>query len=155
MPVEVAGDELPLAVEPAVRTLLVRAARRRLAEPRRDARRPTSRRRCSPGPLGHLDAAGVRRLGRALRKADAADGETPRPSRILIAEALGDPVHLATLDVQGPPARAAEAAARLSELLRKAADQIGAGEPAEQVLWTRVGRHQVAHPAAGRGRGRR
>ncbi len=63
-------------------------------------------------------------------------GEAPRASRLLIAEALGDPALLPTLDVQGPPARAAEAAARLSELLRKAADQISAGESAEQVLWT-------------------
>ncbi len=56
---------------------------------------------------------------------------------MLIAEAIGDPVLPGDAGlVQGPPARAVEAAARLSELLRKAADQITAGEPAEQVLWT-------------------
>lgn len=43
---------------------------------------------------------------------------------------------LSTLEVVGPPARAAEAAAKLSELLRKAANQITTGAPAEQVLWT-------------------
>ncbi len=135
VPVEVAGDELPLAVEPAVRTLLS-ALHAADSLSRGETLTPDVAQALLTGPLGHLDAAGVRRLGRTLRKADAAAGETPRASRILIAEALGDPAHLATLDVQGPPARAAEAATRLSELLRKAADQISAGEPAEQVLWT-------------------
>ncbi len=135
VPVEVAGDELPLAVEPAVRTLLS-ALHAADSMSRGEQLTPDVALSLLTGPLGHLDAAGVRRLGRALRQNDAAQGETPRASRLLIAEALGDPVLLSTLEVVGPPARAAEAAAKLSELLRKAADQITAGAPAEQVLWT-------------------
>ncbi|MEJ7635769.1 ATP-dependent DNA helicase [Aeromicrobium sp.] len=135
VPVEMAGDELPLAVEPAVRALLS-ALHAADSLSRGEQLTPDVAHSLLTGPLGHLDAAGVRRLGRTLRRADAADGETPRASRILIAEALGDPVRLVTLEVQGPPARAAEAAAKLSDLLRMAADQITAGEPAEQVLWT-------------------
>ncbi|KQV73894.1 hypothetical protein ASC61_02110 [Aeromicrobium sp. Root344] len=135
VPVEVAGDELPLAVEPAVRTLLS-ALHAADSLSRGETLSPDVAHALLTGPLGHLDAAGVRRLGRTLRKADAVDGQSPRASRILIAEALGDPAHLATLEVQGPPARAVEAATRLSELLLTAADQIKDGDPAEQVLWT-------------------
>ncbi|MEO6606574.1 MAG: ATP-dependent DNA helicase [Aeromicrobium sp.] len=135
VPVEVAGDELPLAVEPAVRTLLS-ALHAADSMSRGEALTPDVAHALLTGPLGHLDAAGVRRLGRLLRHNDAADGETPRASRLLIAESLGDPVLLATLEVSGPPARAAEAAAKLSDLLRTAADQISSGAPAEQVLWT-------------------
>ncbi len=135
VPVEVAGDELPLAVEPAVRTLLS-ALHAADSMSRGEPLTPDVAHALLTGPLGHLDAAGVRRLGRVLRRLDAADGETPRASRILIAEALGDPTFLSTTKVQGPPGWAVEAAAKLASLLRKAADEIIAGEPAEQVLWT-------------------
>lgn len=132
VPVEVAGDELPLAAEPAVRTLLA-ALHLVDALSRGEGVTADQAEAVLTGPLGALDAAGLRRLGRALRKAE--DGH-PRASKVLIAEALAEPVHLATLDAGGPTRWAADTAADLATLLAKAARQIRAGQPAEQVLWT-------------------
>ncbi len=130
VPVEVAGDEVPLALEPSVRTLL---AALHAADDLRSGRAidPGAAAALLTGPLGGLDAASLRRLGRVLRQAEP----EPRPSRLLVAEALADPPVLAA-----PPgtreAEAVAAARQLAELLRRAADQIAADEPAEQVLWT-------------------
>jgi superfamily I DNA/RNA helicase/RecB family exonuclease len=135
VPVEVAGDELPIALEPSVRTLLA-ALHAADAMSRGESLGPDVAAALLTGPLGNLDAAAVRRLGRALRRHEAADGARMRPSRVLIAEALADPVHLATLEAAGPTARAIEGAGKLAALLERASRQIGAGEPAEQVLWT-------------------
>jgi superfamily I DNA/RNA helicase len=136
VPVEVAGDEIPLAVEPAVRTLLsaVHAADEMQAGETLD---PASAAALLTGPLGGLDAASLRRLGRVLRRDAASDGSNPRPSRVLVAEALSDPAHLKSLARPGSPeGDAVAAAARLARLLKVAAEQIGARESAEQVLWT-------------------
>lgn len=137
VPVRVAGDEVPLAVEPAVRSLLA-ALHAADALSRGTQLGPDVAEALLTGPLGHLDAAGWRRLGRALRRADAAEQPSgqPRAARLLIAEALADPVFLDTLPSTGPTAWAVTAAAKLARLLRKAADQIASGEAAEQVLWT-------------------
>jgi superfamily I DNA/RNA helicase len=135
VPVEVAGDELPVALEPSVRTLLA-ALHAADAMSRGERPGPDVAAALLSGPLGNLDAAALRRLGRALRRQDAADGTRPRPSRVLIAEALADPVYLATLEEAGPTAWAIEAAGKLSTLLDRASRQIAAGESAEQVLWT-------------------
>jgi superfamily I DNA/RNA helicase/RecB family exonuclease len=135
VPVEVAGDEVPVALEPSVRTLLagLHAAD---AMSRGEQLSPDVAAALLSGPLGNLDAAALRRLGRALRRHDAADGARPRPSRVLIAEALADPVYLATLEAAGRTAWAIEAAGKLASLLRQASGQIAVGESAEQVLWT-------------------
>ena len=135
VPVEVAGDELPVALEPSVRTLLA-ALHAADAMSRGERLSPDVAAALLSGPLGNLDAAAIRRLGRALRRHDSADGARPRPSRVLIAEALGDPVYLATLDAAGPTAWAIDAAGKLATLLDRASRQIAAGESAEQVLWT-------------------
>lgn len=132
VPVEVAGDELPLAAEPAVRTLLA-ALHIVDALSRGEGVTADQAEAVLTGPLGNLDAAGLRRLGRALRKAEPG---YPRASKVLIAEALAEPVHLATLDAGGPTRWAADTAAKLATLLAKAARQIRDGQPAEQVLWT-------------------
>ncbi|HSI26566.1 MAG TPA: ATP-dependent DNA helicase [Aeromicrobium sp.] len=135
VPVEVAGDELPVALEPSVRTLLA-ALHAADALSRGEQVGPDVATALLTGPLGNLDAAAVRRLGRVLRRHDAEHHERPRPSRVLIAEAVADPVFLETLDVTGPTAWAVESAAKLAKLLQRASHQIAAGEPAEQVLWT-------------------
>jgi superfamily I DNA/RNA helicase len=137
VPVNVAGDEVPLAVESAVRTLLA-ALHAADDLSRGETLGPDVAEALLTGPLGHLDAGGLRRLGRVLRKADVADspGAQPRASRLLIAEALGDPVFLETQQADGPNGWAVAAAGRLARLLQKAATQIRDGEPAEQVLWT-------------------
>ena len=135
VPVEVAGDELPVALEPAVRTLL---AALHTADGMSRGERPTPDVASAllSGPLGNLDAAALRRLGRVLRRHDASERERPRPSGVLIAEAVADPMYLATLEASGPTAWAIEAAGKLASLLQRASAQIAAGEPAEQVLWT-------------------
>ena len=135
VPVEVAGDELPVALEPAVRSLLA-ALHAADAMSRGEPLAADIASALLTGPLGNLDAAGVRRLGRALRRHDGLSGARPRPSRVLVAEALGDPTFLATLDAAGPTAWAIESATKLATLLQRASRQIAAGESAEQVLWT-------------------
>ncbi len=131
VPVEVAGDEVPLALEPSVRALL---AALHAADDLHAGRPldPDAANALLTGPLGGLDAALMRLLGRALR---AAEGGT-RPSRQLVAEALSDPRDLPPAAPGTPTGQAVEACRRLGGLLRTAADQIAAGESAEQVLWT-------------------
>ena len=135
VPVQVAGDELPVALEPSVRTLLA-ALHAADALSRGEPWGPDVAAALLTGPLGNLDAAGVRRLGRVLRRHDADHQERPRPSRVLIAEGLADPLFLESLDVAGPSAWAVESAAKLARLLQRASRQIASGESAEQVLWT-------------------
>lgn len=131
VPVEVAGDEVPLALEPSVRTLL---AALHAADDLRSGQAvdPAAAAALLTGPLGGLDAASLRRLGRVMRHAEP---DHPRPSRLLVAEALADPSGLVA-PAATPEGEAVSAARRLAALLRRAADQIDAGDPAEQVLWT-------------------
>lgn len=133
VPVEVAGDEVPLALEPSIRSLL---AALHAADDLQAGRplAPDTAASLLTGPMGGLDAGSLRRLGRALRRQE---DEHPRPSRLLIAEALADATFLTGLGRRGnPEGDAVSSAARLAKLLRKAADDIAAGLPAEQVLWT-------------------
>ena len=133
VPVEVAGDEVPLALEPSVRTLL---SALHAADDLRSGRAidPGAAAALLTGPLGGLDAASLRRLGRVLRQVEP---DRPRPSRLLVAEALADPSILDTSARPGTPdGDAVESARTLARLLRQAADAIVAGEAAEQVLWT-------------------
>lgn len=82
-------------------------------------------------PLGGMDAADLRRLGRALRDEERAAGRTPpRPSDVLLAEALAEPERLVTHD----PAHA-RGAQRLGLLLRKARELLAGGGTAEEALW--------------------
>ena len=69
VPVEVAGDEIPLAADPAVRPLLLS-----LQIAARDGRvTPDEAQGLLTSPLGGLDSMAVRRLGRSLREAERAD----------------------------------------------------------------------------------
>jgi len=82
-------------------------------------------------PLGGMDAADLRRLGRALREEERAAGESvPRPSDVLLAEALAEPERLVAHD----PAYA-RGAQRLGLLLRKARELLAGGGTAEEALW--------------------
>ncbi len=82
-------------------------------------------------PLGGLDAADLRRLGRALREEERVAGRAvPRPSDVLIAEAVAEPERLVAYDL--PYARQAR---RLGLLLRAARDRLAAGGTAEEALW--------------------
>ncbi|GAA3359900.1 hypothetical protein GCM10017744_040410 [Streptomyces antimycoticus] len=136
VPVEVDGDDIPLRHEPAVAPLLtaLRAAA--------TAALPDSGGLSAvlgvetaltllTSPLGGMDAADLRRLGRALREEERSAGRAvPRPSDVLLAEALAEPERLAVHD----PAYA-RGAQRLGLLLRTAREALARGGTAEQALW--------------------
>ncbi|MFJ1568302.1 UvrD-helicase domain-containing protein [Streptomyces erythrochromogenes] len=82
-------------------------------------------------PLGGMDAAALRRLGRALRDEERAAGvKVPAPSDVLLARALAEPERLTAHD----PAYA-RGAQRLGLLLRKARELLQGGGTAEEALW--------------------
>ncbi|MEV6107696.1 UvrD-helicase domain-containing protein [Streptomyces sp. NPDC051940] len=82
-------------------------------------------------PLGGLDSADLRRLGRALREEERAGGRAvPRPSDVLVAEALADPRRLVAHDTAY-----ARGAQRLALLLRDAREALARGATAEEALW--------------------
>ncbi|WP_421110568.1 ATP-dependent helicase [Streptomyces sp. NEAU-S77] len=136
VPIEVDGDDIPLRHEPAVAPLLtaLRAAA--------TAALPDSGGLSAAldvetaltlltSPLGGMDAADLRKLGRALREEERSAGHAvPRPSDVLLAEALAAPERLAVHD----PAYA-RGAQRLGLLLRTALDALAGGGTAEQALW--------------------
>jgi len=98
VPVQVAGDELPLAAEPGTRPLLMLldcALRPGALDEDKAAELLT-------GPLGGTDALGLRRLRRALRIAAQAAGDLP--SEQPLAAALADPRELTMIG--GPDAEA-------------------------------------------------
>ncbi len=130
VPVEVAGDELPLVQEPAVLPLL--HALETVVHLEIDTETASS---LLMSPLGGLDAAEVRRLARDLRaeeKSTAAEEDRPpRSSSELLRDALLTPGVLVGL--RGRPAAKAS---RLGLLLARAHKQLVAGATAEEVLWT-------------------
>ncbi|MFJ3334053.1 ATP-dependent helicase [Streptomyces sp. NPDC086766] len=82
-------------------------------------------------PLAGMDAADLRRLGRALREEERAGGNLlPPPSDELLARALAEPERLVAHD----PAYA-RGAQRLGALLRKARERLAGGGTAEEALW--------------------
>ncbi|MGC5544864.1 ATP-dependent helicase [Streptomyces griseus] len=152
VPLEVDGDDLPLRHEPAVAPLLTAlrtvatAALRGLPDlpdlpdfPEGDpgeAAAPSwlhteTALTLLTSPLGAMDAADLRRLGRALRDEERAAGiRVPAPSDELLARALAEPERLVTHD----PAYA-HGAQRLGALLRKARELLHGGGTAEEALW--------------------
>ncbi|MEU0600271.1 UvrD-helicase domain-containing protein [Streptomyces sp. NPDC006393] len=82
-------------------------------------------------PLAGMDAADLRRLGRALREEERTAGNPlPPPSDELLARALAEPERLVAHD----PAYA-RGAQRLGALLRKARERLAGGGTAEEALW--------------------
>ncbi|GAA4070560.1 ATP-dependent DNA helicase [Streptomyces shaanxiensis] len=82
-------------------------------------------------PLAGMDAADLRRLGRALRDEERAGGNAlPPPSDELLARALAEPERLAVHDP-----KYARGAQRLGALLRKARERLAGGGTAEEALW--------------------
>ncbi|MEV6203782.1 ATP-dependent DNA helicase [Streptomyces sp. NPDC051771] len=82
-------------------------------------------------PLGGVDPADLRRLGRALREEHRAAGDKlPPPSDVLLTRALAEPERLAAHD----PAYA-RGAQRLGRLLQEARTLLAGGGTAEEVLW--------------------
>ncbi|MER5520500.1 ATP-dependent DNA helicase [Streptomyces sp. NPDC002763] len=153
VPLDIDGDDVPLRHEPAVAPLLT--ALRAVAEA--EAAHPgagASAEEAGPGggegtaaapcwlgtetaltlltsPLAGMDAADLRRLGRALRDEERAAGNAlPPPSDDLLARALAEPERLAVHD----PGYA-RGAQRLGALLRKARERLADGGTAEEALW--------------------
>jgi superfamily I DNA/RNA helicase/RecB family exonuclease len=139
VPVEVAGDELPLAAEPVLAPLL--AALRAATDP--GLLDPASVRDLLVSPLADADPSDLRHLGRALRAAERAAGTVPTPSDTLLL----DLVRARVADVRVPapdlgtgPARrqagrALEAVARLAGAIRAAAEVVARQGSAEEALW--------------------
>jgi superfamily I DNA/RNA helicase/RecB family exonuclease len=149
VPLEVDGDDLPLHAEPAVAPLLtaLRVCAHGAAHDRRQAEDgpygedPLTAElalQLLTGPLGGLDGADLRRLGRALREDERAAIRTlppeqqraVRPADQLLREALAEPERLVTLD--GPAARRAH---HLGQLLRKVRESLAGDSSAEEALW--------------------
>ncbi|MEU0201783.1 MULTISPECIES: ATP-dependent DNA helicase [unclassified Streptomyces] len=145
VPVDIDGDDVPLRHEPAVAPLLTALRAVASAEvARADAPADTASGESGPGwldtetalalltsPLASMDAADLRRLGRALRDEERAAGNPlPPPSDVLLAQALAEPERLAVHD----PAYA-RGAQRLGALLRKARERLAGGGTAEEALW--------------------
>jgi len=130
VPVEVAGDEIPLAADPAARPLLLAlqvAARGRTPSADEAQLMLTS-------PLGGMDSMGMRRLGRALREAERAElagTALPRASAQLISVAL----HQHDLLDDCPANPDIEAARQMAHLLRRCEHAIRTGSTAEEALW--------------------
>ena len=93
VPVEVAGDEIPLAANPAVRPLLLALQ----VAARGCAVTPDEAQLLLTSPLGGMDSMAVRRLGRVLREAERAElagNALPRHSAELTSLALRHPDRL-------------------------------------------------------------
>ncbi|MEU8224489.1 ATP-dependent DNA helicase [Kribbella sp. NPDC048915] len=130
IPVDVAGDELPLSREPAVRPMLL--ALRAVADP--ETLTVDVVRALALSPLGNMDAGQLRRLARELRRRDrdAAGGtRLPRSSDELLREALLNPL---LLDQERSPAEARFAT--LGERLLKARNIVTAGAAPDEVMWS-------------------
>ncbi|MFC9545069.1 ATP-dependent helicase [Streptomyces sp. NPDC056956] len=82
-------------------------------------------------PLAGMDAADLRRLGRALREEERAAGNPlPPSSDVLLTRALAEPERLAVHDPTY-----ARGAQRLGALLRTARERLARGGTAEEALW--------------------
>ncbi|MFF0365207.1 ATP-dependent helicase [Streptomyces fungicidicus] len=143
VPVDVDGDDLPLRHEPAVAPLLtaLRAVAAAEADGPADTGADAAAAPCwlatetaltlLTSPLAGMDAADLRRLGRALREeVRAAGNPLPPPSDELLARALAEPERLAVHD----PAYA-RGAQRLGALLSRARERLAGGGTAEETLW--------------------
>ena len=153
VPVEVLGDDVPIAQEPAVAMLLL--ALRCAADP--TALTQETARTLLTGPMGGMDGAGLRRLGRALRDQeqaaiaarrraansdndDQANDATPvsddtdrpsaRPADQLIREAVADPRLFTGVDPQ-----LSGRALTIAQLLQAAAQVLDAGGAVQDALW--------------------
>lgn len=134
VPVEVAGDEIPLATEPAVRPLLLA-----LGVAARGTRLTAEEAQVLLGsPLAGLDSMALRRLAKTLRDAERdelAGTGLPPPSSELVARALTEPDLLRDLGLDGSPAPEVAAALALGDLLARCRTAVRAGAAASEALW--------------------
>lgn len=152
VPVEVAGDDLALSDEPAVRPLLL-GLDLALALATGAAVEADSVVRFLQSPIGALDSLGVRRLGRALRLAERGGPEATTPSvqlinRLALAAAAQGTDGRAADQVPADP-RPASAAPEIPDpaahdrglvvaagrLLGRVAATISSGASSSEALW--------------------
>ncbi|WP_432557975.1 ATP-dependent helicase [Granulicoccus sp. GXG6511] len=135
VPIEVAGDEIALSAELAVRPLLL--ALEVALQP--DGPTVDEAVRLVQSPLGGLDSLGVRRLGRSLRaveRAELAGSALPELSGELIRRVLIDQEWLADCrEALGHEHVELARVAALVELLNGVRARIAEGGAAEEVLW--------------------
>ncbi len=122
VPVEVGGDEVPLAGQLAVRVLLLAMAVA-AGGGRPD---PDQAHRLLTSPLCGMDSIDIRRLGRALRVAHPELGH----SSVLLGQCLSKPELLEGIDIEE-----AATARGLAELLQGAAALLDQGRPVQEALW--------------------
>ncbi|MCT9081521.1 ATP-dependent helicase, partial [Streptomyces fulvoviolaceus] len=132
VPLDIDGDDLPLRHEPAVAPLLSALRAVAMAEAAAPAAEPgadtawldtETALTLLASPLASMDAADLRRLGRALRDEERAAGNAlPPPSDELLARALAEPERLVAHDPTY-----ARGAQRLGALLRKARERLAGG----------------------------
>ncbi|MFJ8492214.1 ATP-dependent helicase [Streptomyces sp. NPDC094038] len=137
VPLDIDGDDAPLRHEPAVAPLLTALRAVAEAEAAHDAEEGAAwldtetALTLLTSPLAGVDAADLRRLGRALRDEERAAGNAfPPPSDELLARALAEPERLAVHD----PGYA-RGAQRLGALLGRARERLAGGGTAEDALW--------------------
>ncbi|MFG2954461.1 ATP-dependent helicase [Streptomyces sp. NPDC048291] len=137
VPLDIDGDDAPLRHEPAVAPLLTALRAVAEAEAAHDAEGGAAwldtetALTLLTSPLAGMDAADLRRLGRALRDEERAAGNAfPPPSDELLARALAEPERLAVHD----PGYA-RGAQRLGALLGRARERLAGGGTAEDALW--------------------
>jgi superfamily I DNA/RNA helicase/RecB family exonuclease len=134
VPVDVAGDELPLTAEPGTRPLLQLLSCAITPEDMDDQ----AAAELLTGPLGGTDALGLRRLRRALTEAARAAGQPPAAEPL--AAALRDPADLIPAgwpesdEHERPAAQVLAAARKVAGLLRLAREASAQGTP-HDVLW--------------------
>ncbi len=124
VPVEVAGDEIPLAQSPAVRPLLLA-----LAVTAAGRVEPDEAVRLLSSPLGGFDALGLRRLARQWRAAH------PAAAPVALAEQLAAAVNEPDWLAAAEPTPVVARLGRLLEVLRLAERKLAAGEPVDVVAW--------------------
>lgn len=152
VPVAVAADEVPVARDPTVAPLL---AALRVAAAGWSTLTVEDAHALLLSPLGRALPSGVRVLGRRLRALERAGGvDVPRPSGVLVAEALADP-----RDLVGVEEWWAEPVRRVHDVITRTARILEDGGSPEEALWelwdasgwaARAARDSAAGGAAGR-----
>ena len=153
VPVEVAGDEIPLARQSVVRALFHAAGCAQAVAVGRPLA-PEEAETLLVGPLGRLDPSEMRTLARLLRRRHAEQSGELVDSRELLAECLVQPAVLFAITPHGPNGDLVSRVQHIAKLLRSTADLIVEHAPAEQVLWhlwdgTRWPRRLVAAAESG------
>ncbi|MCB0911961.1 MAG: ATP-dependent helicase, partial [Propionibacteriaceae bacterium] len=124
VPVEVAGDEIPLAQAPSVRPLLLA-----LAITAEGSVQPDETVRLLTSPLASFDALGLRRLARQWRRVRT--GVAPVTLADQLAEAVNDPGWLDRAEATPEVTRLRALLGVLAEARRR----VEAGDPVDRVTW--------------------